>query len=113
MSNVTPPTDPGPGSAQDWRWQRPPGPAGRKMARRSGANSGGRMFVGAIIILVGVIFLLQNLGFLLIGNIWQFWPLILIVLGISRIVNCSSGSGKYVGSVMVVIGGVFLAHNFG
>ncbi len=41
------------------------------------------MFVGVILIVIGAIFLLQNLGFLT-SNAWEIiWPLLLIILGLS------------------------------
>ena len=48
--------------------------------RRS--NSG--MFWGAILILIGVLFLLDNFYFLDFGDlIHDFWPLILIAIGVA------------------------------
>jgi hypothetical protein len=41
---------------------------------------------GIILILVGVVFLLQNFGILAWGEIWRFWPLILVAVGISMLV---------------------------
>jgi len=40
------------------------------------------MFIASLLIIVGVVFLLNNLG-LISGDIWGIiWPLILIVLGV-------------------------------
>jgi len=35
----------------------------------------GGMFIGAIVALVGLAFLLDNLGIIAIGKLWQFWPM--------------------------------------
>ncbi len=41
------------------------------------------MFIGILILALGVIFLLQNLGYIQ-GSLWQvIWPLALMALGIS------------------------------
>ncbi len=40
---------------------------------------------GIVLIVLGVIFLLQNLGILRIDDIWEFWPVILIIAGISML----------------------------
>lgn len=46
-------------------------------------SSGGRLPVGPIVLIgVGVLFLLDNLGLLPIGEILRFWPLILIGIGV-------------------------------
>jgi hypothetical protein len=42
------------------------------------------VFVGLVIILVGVLFLLQNLGYIQ-GSILRYWPVILIIWGISEL----------------------------
>ncbi len=43
------------------------------------------MFFGAAIIIIGFIFLLQNLG-LIPGSAWQIvWPCLIILLGLSMI----------------------------
>ena len=41
----------------------------------------GGMFVGAIVALVGLAFLLDNLGIIAIGKLWQFWPLAVVCVG--------------------------------
>ena len=51
------------------------------------------MFVGALILIVGIVFLMQNLGYIS-GNVWQvIWPLIVIVAGFSMIIR-NRRSGK-------------------
>jgi len=43
------------------------------------------MFVGALILLVGLVFLLQNLGYIS-GSVWDvIWPSIVIIAGLSMI----------------------------
>ena len=67
----------------------------------------------AILIVVGLAFLFQNLG-LLGSNLWdsifKFWPLLLIVLGINDMVQ----SRGIVGPTMTIsIGAIFMASNLG
>jgi uncharacterized membrane protein HdeD (DUF308 family) len=41
------------------------------------------MFFGVVVLLVGVVFLLQNLG-LIEGSAWNIvWPIVIILLGLS------------------------------
>ncbi|MBI5733561.1 MAG: hypothetical protein HY973_01270 [Candidatus Kerfeldbacteria bacterium] len=48
------------------------------------------MSFGIFLIIIGVIFLLKNLGFIT-GGLWDiFWPIVLIVWGLSLITKKSS-----------------------
>lgn len=43
------------------------------------------MFFGLIIVLIGVVFLLQNLG-VITGDAWNYiWPVIIILIGLSML----------------------------
>lgn len=45
------------------------------------------MFLGLVVFVVGVVFLLQNLGYIS-GSVWGFvWPIIIIAVGLSMILN--------------------------
>ena len=89
------------------------------MARRSyggisaGHGEGSRVVVGAIILLLGVLFLLENLGFLPVVRLWAFWPVILIAAGIARLIEARAWQSQIGGAVMAGIGAVFLAINIG
>jgi len=51
-------------------------------------NNGGRIVWGIILILLGLIFLLQNLGYWEIGDlIRRFWPVIFILIGLKILLN--------------------------
>lgn len=43
------------------------------------------VFTGLVLILIGLLFFLHNLGYVS-GDIWRFWPLILIIWGIKKLV---------------------------
>jgi hypothetical protein len=52
-----------------------------------------RIFWGVILILFGVLFLLQNLGYLSFqfGNLWKLWPLALVYWGFSALLKNRDG----------------------
>ena len=50
-------------------------------------NGNGRFFLGLIIIFAGLSILAENLGFYMFREIWKFWPVILIILGISLLTD--------------------------
>ena len=50
-----------------------------------GRHKGGGYLAGFFLIFIGLVFLLNNLGFLpnsIWNEIWKFWPLIIIIIGI-------------------------------
>lgn len=53
------------------------------LPRGSAPTRGGRLPVGPIVLItIGVLFLLDNLGLLVLGDVLRFWPLILIGFGV-------------------------------
>jgi hypothetical protein len=78
-----------------------------------GPNATGGMIIGLGVIAVGVLFLLRNVGVLYFDDIWQYWPVILIVVGISKLANTHSASQVTSGLIIGGIGTVFLLRNLG
>ncbi|MBZ5676692.1 MAG: cell wall-active antibiotics response protein [Acidobacteriia bacterium] len=76
------------------------------------ANMGG-MIIGLCVVAVGVLFLLRNVGILYFDDIWQYWPAVLIVIGISKLANTHSASQVTSGLILGGIGTVFLLRNLG
>jgi len=66
-----------------------------------------------VLVVVGVILLLNNIG-VLSGNVWEmiwrFWPLLLIVLGLDSLFRRGSITGPL---FLIGLGMVFLLNNFG
>jgi predicted membrane protein len=93
----------------------------RRMARRghhtyggiwSGHGRGGPLVIGTIILLLGILFLLENLGYFQVAPLWQFWPVVLIAVGIAKLID-SRGKNWIPGTVLTLIGLIFLANNIG
>jgi predicted membrane protein len=85
----------------------------RRMERRAHHSPFGGVLVGAILAVVGVLFLLDNLDIHIMDEVFQWWPVILIGIGATRVVTAWGMGGKIWGSAMIFIGGLFLLHNFG
>jgi len=66
---------------------------------------------GGIIVVVGLLLLLNNLGILHIRDIWDFWPLILVVFGVAKIVKSCSPAHVLWGSVLAGVGALLLLDN--
>jgi predicted membrane protein len=62
-----------------------------------------RWIPGAILIVLGTVFLLDHLNVINAEVIWKYWPLLLIALGIAKAVN----EGKRVGGILLALLGVF------
>jgi hypothetical protein len=84
----------------------------RKEFRRwRGGREGTRLFFAVGLIAVGTLLFLGNLGILPVRAIWSFWPVVLIVLGVGRIVSCKVLFGKVFGIALIVFGTLFLLIN--
>jgi predicted membrane protein len=92
----------------DRRWER------RWQRRQARLHSPGKhLAAGVIFLALGAVFLLGNMGYLDVREIFSFWPLILIVFGIVRIVESREDYGQTAGIFWVVIGLFFLLGSFG
>ncbi len=81
------------------------------MNERSAFRLTPQMILGASVIVLGVIFLLDNLGYIYAGDYWDFWPAILIIFGLSKIVQPRGSSGRIAGAVFTIIGVALLLDN--
>ena len=70
-------------------------------------GSGG-VIAGGILILLGVLFMLDNFGLVHAGDVFAYWPLILIGLGISRVVRRQTADQRVGGLILIGLGVVFL-----
>jgi predicted membrane protein len=63
-----------------------------------------QIILGLLIVAFGVILTLDNLEYLEAGDIFRYWPLLLVAFGLARLVGTNCTSGRLSGGVMVVIG---------
>ena len=66
------------------------------------------IFFGAIVVAIGCLLLLDNLGIVRFHDIWQYWPVLLVAYGVSRIVDARTPSGYVWGGVSALIGAFLL-----
>jgi hypothetical protein len=66
---------------------------------------------GVLLIGVGLVFLASNLGSLPEMNIARLWPLVLVIIGTGKIVS-SDPDDRWCGVTLLLIAGIFLAHNY-
>ena len=71
----------------------------------------GKTIFGFIVLLIGLVMLLDGLKFIDADiSIAKYWPVILIVLGIVKIINFDESS--FWGGILLIIGVYFLLSNF-
>jgi predicted membrane protein len=65
---------------------------------------------GAIIAVIGIVLLLDNLGIISASQVFRFWPMILVAAGI---INIAARSGRIFGIMLVVVGVLFQLDRLG
>jgi len=71
------------------------------------------LFPGLVLLAIGAVFLLDNLNVLYLREWVRYWPVILIAVGLAKLVDSSFAGGRVAGVVLLIVGGLFLAHNLG
>ena len=79
-----------------------------RVARRHYRSGSHGLFFGAIVVAVGCLLLLDNLGIVRFHDIWQYWPVLLVAFGVSRIVDSRTPSGWIWGGMVTLVGAFLL-----
>ncbi len=66
----------------------------------------GGIVMGAILALIGLAFLLNNMGYISVGYLWRFWPMLLVLVGVVNFVSRHRAWGT-----VVMLAGVVLQLN--
>jgi len=72
-----------------------------------------KLLWGMVLITLGVLFTLNNVGYIDISSLWRFWPLILIALGITRMIQPEVQRRRSSGVWLVMIGSWLLIGSLG
>jgi predicted membrane protein len=79
--------------------------------RHHGMHGGSGVIAGAVIVGVGLILLLDNMGILHADNLWRYWPVILIAVGAGRVMESHRPAALVWGGMISLIGLLFLLDN--
>ena len=63
-----------------------------------------QLLVGLLVIVVGVLFTLDNLGMVEAGEYLKYWPVALIALGATKVWNARGRGSAFAGGLLVIIG---------
>ena len=67
--------------------------------------------MGAVIVVVGLLALLMNLGYDINVSIWDYWPLILVLVGLSRLIQPPQYRSVLSGLIFTLLGALLLLNN--
>lgn len=73
------------------------------MENRLAPYRSGRFFFGLVLVVLGSLYLLSNFGILFIDHISRYWPVLLILFGLTRLLDYDGTPGRHTG-----IGWIFL-----
>lgn len=72
-----------------------------------------RLFFAIFLIVAGTLLFLGNIGLLPVRDIWDYWPLALVVVGFGKLLNCRTAGGRVFGVLLIVFGALFLLVTLG
>lgn len=78
-----------------------------------GGHDLSRLVLGAILVVLGVLFTLDQLGIIDAGQLLDYWPLLLVAAGLAKVLQPPDSHGRIFGAVLVVVGVVILLGNLG
>jgi predicted membrane protein len=73
----------------------------------------GRTVAGVILVLLGVLFTLDNFGVVEAREIFRFWPLAIVALGVVTLSRARLPEQRIVGTLIIVAGAAFLMRSLG
>jgi apolipoprotein N-acyltransferase len=79
------------------------------MKRDAKAQDRGKSFFGLMLIGLGIVLLLGQLGMLDVPRIWHWWPAILIVIGLGQVIASSNPRQAASGVSLILFGLWFFA----
>lgn len=71
---------------------------------RDGIRLTPQVILGLCIVLFGVALTLDNLGWMDAGRILRFWPLAIVAVGLTKVLQSSTTSGRVLGVFMMLVG---------
>ena len=83
------------------------------MSDTQGFRINEKVITGGLLLLLGVLFILDNFHVIDAGSLWDYWPLFIIAPGLSRVLTPTRPGQRVGGFILVAIGSFFLLRNLG
>ena len=84
---------------------------GRHGFHRGPATQG--VIFAVVLIAVGVLLFLDNIGLFRFRDIWQFWPVLPIALGVAKLFDSKGIAGQVWAAMWILVGAAFLFDHLG
>jgi predicted membrane protein len=81
------------------------------MSSRTALRTTPQIIFGLGIVAVGVLLLLHNMGVIYAPSYFSYWPIILILIGLSSALQPSGSAGRWIGLILLVVGVLLLLDN--
>lgn len=81
------------------------------MENKSSSNMTPQLVMGLVVILLGVLFTLNNLSILRARDFLHYWPVAVIAVGLAKFVQTTTTPGRVGGMVIVIVGTLLLFNN--
>ena len=85
----------------------------RRAARHAERGITGQVVIGLLVIVVGLLFLLDNLDIIEMHDAISFWPLVFIFAGVAKLLDTSTPHGYLIGMAGIGIGTLMILHRLG
>ena len=72
-----------------------------------------QLMLGVVVVAIGVLFTLDNLGVLDARDILRFWPVALLVFGIAQVMHARTTARGFAGVLWILAGGFLLGRQLG
>jgi predicted membrane protein len=72
-----------------------------------------RLVLGAVAIILGILFTLNNLGIIEAGDYLHFWPVALMAFGLAVFLESSKIPGRFGGGIVMLAGTLMMLNNLG
>ncbi len=91
----------------------PSSPGQNRITGRRPIYGGGRIVGALFLIGLGIALFLDNIGILHFEDIWRYWPVYLVAVGIGKATSDRSAQDRSWGVMLIVAGALFLGWNLG
>jgi predicted membrane protein len=86
-----------------------------RMARRRdrwhGRSGLSGMLFGGLVVLVGLVMLLDNLNIVHFHDLWRYWPIVVVIVGVAKVLEARTPSGYIWGGLVALVGALILLDN--
>lgn len=73
-------------------------------------NPRARILPGLILVIIGTVVLLDHMGILSLDRLWKFWPVLVILFGLTRVLESCN---RVFGAVTMIVGALLLLSTLG